>query len=85
MALNLKAMEYFTTALCHGNIPKAAAELNIAASAVSTAINQVEAEFDLTLVTRHRAFRQMPTGVMLHENAPACWKITGHYWPRVAI
>jgi DNA-binding transcriptional LysR family regulator len=41
MALNLKAMEYFTTALCHGNIPKAAPSLNIAASAVSTAINQV--------------------------------------------
>ena len=55
MALTLKAMEYFTTALRHGNIAKAAAELNIAASAVSTAIDQVEAEFDLTLVTRQRA------------------------------
>src|SRR6056297_60523 len=55
MALTLKAMEYFTTALRHGNIAKAAGEVNIAASAISSAIDQVEAEFDLTLVTRHRA------------------------------
>jgi DNA-binding transcriptional LysR family regulator len=55
MALTLKAMDYFTTALRHGNIASAAAELNIAASAVSAAIDQVEAEFDLTLVTRKRA------------------------------
>lgn len=55
MALSLKAMAYFTTALRHGNIARAAAELNIAASAVSTAIDQVETEFDLTLVTRQRA------------------------------
>ncbi|WP_254684901.1 LysR family transcriptional regulator [Tateyamaria omphalii] len=48
-------MSYFTTALRHGNIARAAAELNIAASAVATAIDQVEAEFDLTLVTRQRA------------------------------
>lgn len=55
MALTLKAMEYFTTALRLGSIVKAAAELNIAASAVSSAIDQVEAEFDLTLVIRQRA------------------------------
>lgn len=55
MALTLKAMDYFTTALRHGNIAKAAAELNIAASAVSAAIDQVETEFDLTLVIRQRA------------------------------
>ncbi len=55
MAISLKAMEYFTTALRHGNIAKAAAELNIAASAVATAIDQVEAAFDLTLVTRQRS------------------------------
>ena len=45
MTVSLKAMTYFTTALRHGNIAKAAAELNIAASAVSTAIDQVEAAF----------------------------------------
>ncbi len=55
MALTLKAMTYFTTALRHGNITKAATELNIAASAISGAIDQVEAEFDLRLVTRQRA------------------------------
>lgn len=61
MALSLKAMEYFTTALRHGNIARAAAELNIAASAISAAIDQVEAEFGLTLVTRQRARGIQPT------------------------
>ena len=55
MAVSLKAMEYFTTALRHGNIAKAAGELNIAASAVSSAIDQVEGAFDLTLITRQRS------------------------------
>lgn len=55
MTISLKAMEYFTTALRHGNIARAAAELNIAASAVSAAIDQVEAAFDLTLITRQRS------------------------------
>lgn len=55
MAVSLRAMKYFTTALQHGNIAKAAAELNIAPSAVATAIDQVEAAFDLTLVTRQRS------------------------------
>ncbi len=55
MPLTLKAMRYFTVALRHGNIAKAAMELNIAASAVSAALDQVEAEFGLTLVTRQRA------------------------------
>ena len=48
-------MEYFTTALRHGSIAKAAAELNIAASAIGAAIDQVEATFDLTLTIRQRA------------------------------
>lgn len=55
MSVSLKAMTYFTTALRHGNIAKAAGELNIAASAVATAIDQVEAAFGLTLVTRQRS------------------------------
>jgi DNA-binding transcriptional LysR family regulator len=55
MTVSLKAMRYFTTAVQHGNIAKAAAELNIAASAVAAAIDQVEAAFDLTLVTRQRS------------------------------
>jgi len=61
MALTLKAMAYFTTALRHGNIAKAADELNIAASAVASAIDQVEAAFDLTLVTRQRSRGIQPT------------------------
>lgn len=42
MPLTLKSMDYFTTALRHGSIVKAAADLNIAASAVSSALDWVE-------------------------------------------
>ena len=38
MALTLKAMTYFTTALRHGNIANAAEELHIAASAVAASL-----------------------------------------------
>ena len=55
MAISLKAMKYFTTALRQGSISKAAAELNIAASAIGGAIDQVEAAFDLTLTIRQRS------------------------------
>lgn len=55
MAISLKAMKYFTTALRHGNISKAAAELNIAASAIGSAIDQIETAFDLTLTIRQRS------------------------------
>tara|TARA_R110002094_G_scaffold135446_2_gene127272 strand:- start:36 stop:959 length:924 start_codon:yes stop_codon:yes gene_type:complete len=55
MAISLKAMEYFTTALRYGSISKAAAELNISASAIGTAIDQVEASFDLKLTIRQRS------------------------------
>ena len=55
MAISLKSMQYFNTALAHGSIARAADELNIAASAVSSAIDQVEDAFDLTLITRQRS------------------------------
>ena len=55
MTISLKAMEYFTTAVRHGSIAKAASELNIAASAIATAIDQVEDTLDLTLVSRQRS------------------------------
>ena len=62
MALTLTAMEYFVVAQRHGNIVKAAADLNIAASSIATAIPQVEAEFDLRLVARQRntGYRRLP-------------------------
>lgn len=78
MALTLKAMDYFTTALRHGNIAKAAADLNIAASAVSSAIDQVEAEFDLTLVSRHRA-RGIQANASGREVARKCERLLEEY------
>lgn len=55
MSVSLKAMRYFNTAVASGSIAQAAEELNIAASAVSAAIDQVEGAFQLTLVTRQRS------------------------------
>lgn len=55
MALSFKAMTYFTAAVRHGNIARAAEELHIAASAVAAAVDQVEAAFDLTLINRQRS------------------------------
>ena len=78
MALTLKTMEYFTAALRLGNIAKAAAELNIAASAVSSAIARVEAEFDLALVTRHRA-RGIKANASGREVARKCEHLLDEY------
>ena len=61
MTVSLKAMQYFNLAVARGSIAQAAEELNIAASAVSAAIDQVEASFGLTLVTRQRARGIAPT------------------------
>jgi len=55
MQVSLKAMLYFKTAVARGSIAQAAAELNIAASAVAAAIDQVEEALALTLVSRQRS------------------------------
>jgi DNA-binding transcriptional LysR family regulator len=61
MTVSLRAMRYFVTALTHGNISRASAELNVAASAVAAAIDQVEEQFQLKLVNRHRSRGITPT------------------------
>lgn len=61
MTVTLRSMRYFTSALKYGSIAKAAEELNIAASAVSVAIDQIEAHFDLRLVNRQRSRGIEPT------------------------
>ena len=61
MTVTLKSMRYFLCALKHGSIAKAAEELNIAASAVSVAIDQIEAHFELRLVNRQRSRGIEPT------------------------
>ncbi|MEM9583015.1 MAG: LysR family transcriptional regulator [Pseudomonadota bacterium] len=78
MALTLKAMTYFTTAIRLGSITRAASELNIAASAVSIAIDQVEAEFDLTLVSRQRA-RGIAANASGREVARKCERLLDEY------
>ncbi|MBE1285092.1 MAG: LysR family transcriptional regulator [Rhodobacteraceae bacterium] len=61
MTVTLKAMRYFTTALRYGNISRAADSMNVAPSAVGAALDQIEAQFQLQLVTRHRARGIEPT------------------------
>jgi DNA-binding transcriptional LysR family regulator len=61
MNLSLRAMRYARTAILRGSIAAAAEELNVAASAVSAAIDQAEAAFGITLVTRARAKGISPT------------------------
>jgi len=61
MSISLRSMRYFNTALTHGSIAKAADELNIAASAVSTTIDQVESQLQLKLVNRFRSRGIVPT------------------------
>ena len=76
MAISSKAMTYFTSAVRKGNIAKAAADLNIAASAVSNAIDQVEAVFDSTLIARQRSrgIQAKVSGLSIAQNSTACWK-----------
>lgn len=55
MTVSIQSMRYFTTALARGSISGAAEELNVAASAISAAIDRIEAHFQLTLVNRFRS------------------------------
>ena len=55
MSISLRAMRYFTTAVDLGSISAAAQVLNVSASAISSAIDQIEAHFQLQLTNRQRA------------------------------
>lgn len=53
--LSLKTLRAFVTTVEQGSISGAAAELNVAASAVAAALDQVEAELKATLLVRTRS------------------------------
>ena len=55
MPLSIKALRYFLTATSHGSIVRAADQLNVVPSAISSAIDSVEEEFQLKLVQRFPA------------------------------
>ncbi|CUK10325.1 Morphology and auto-aggregation control protein [Ruegeria denitrificans] len=55
MSVSFQSMRYFTTAVSLGSISKAADELNVAASAVSAAIDKIEDQFQLKLINRFRS------------------------------
>lgn len=55
LRLSLRAIRAFVSVVDHGSIVGAARALNVAASAVSAALDQVEAEFGADLLIRTRA------------------------------
>ena len=55
LRLSLRALRAFVATVDHGSITGAAQALNVAASAVAAAIDQVEAEFGANLLVRSRA------------------------------
>ncbi|MEO1537473.1 MAG: LysR family transcriptional regulator [Pseudomonadota bacterium] len=61
MPVSLRAMRYVQTAMQKGSIAAAAETLNVAPSAVATALNQAEDALGVTLVTRARAKGISPT------------------------
>lgn len=61
MTISLRSIRYFNTVFAHGSIAKAAAELNIAASAVSAAVDQIEDDLQLKLLNRIRSRGITPT------------------------
>jgi DNA-binding transcriptional LysR family regulator len=61
MKLSIKAMHYFVTAVDERSIVQAARLLNVVPSAVSVAIDAVEAEFGLKLIQRFPSKGIQPT------------------------
>ncbi|SNT27805.1 LysR family transcriptional regulator [Tropicimonas sediminicola] len=61
MTLSLRAMRYVQAALQKGSISAAADAMNVAPSAISTALAQAEDTFGMALVTRARAKGIFPT------------------------
>lgn len=61
MTLSLRSMRYVQAALRTGSFRAAAEEMNVAASAIATALDQAEASFGMALVTRARAKGIFPT------------------------
>lgn len=59
--LSLKSLRAFVVTVEEGTITGAAQRLNVAASAVAAALDQVEAEFEATLLIRTRARGIAPT------------------------
>lgn len=61
MRLSLRAMRYIQAALQQGSISAAAEVMNVAPSAIATALTQAEETFGMVLVTRARAKGVFPT------------------------
>lgn len=66
MTLSLRAMRYVQAVLRRGNISAAACEMNVAPSAIATALAQAEDAFGVALVTRARAKGVFPTRAGRH-------------------
>lgn len=61
MTLSLRAIRYLQAVLKRGSITAAAEQMNVAPSAIASALNQAEDAFGMALVTRARAKGVFPT------------------------
>lgn len=61
MTLSLRAMRYLQAVLKRSSITAAAEDMNVAPSAIASALNQAEDAFGMALVTRARAKGVFPT------------------------
>ena len=55
MAITLRQIRYFIATADRGQVSQAATEVNVAQSAITTAIQQLEADLGVSLFTRHNA------------------------------
>lgn len=78
MSISIKAMKYVSTAMRYKNIAAAAKELNVAASAVASAIDHAESVFGIKLVTRTRS-RGIITTSAGREVLQSMEKLLEHY------
>jgi len=68
--MDLKALRYFVAAVEKGSITAAAESCFIAQPSISTAINKLEAELSVTLLTRHKKGVEVtPDGAELYSEA----------------
>jgi DNA-binding transcriptional LysR family regulator len=71
LRISIKALRYFLSAASHGSLARAAEDMHVVPSAISSAVEQIEAEFRLKLLHRLPAKGVTPTaaGVKLLKRA----------------
>ena len=78
MTISITFMRYYCVVIDQGGISRAAANLNVAASAISSAIDLIEEQLNLTLLNRFRSRGVLPTksgkAIYLEVDFDMLWK-----------